>query len=284
MTAQAAPDANLHHLPDDGQPSPLAMLHGQPLLQLPRDLYIPPDALEVVLEAFEGPMDLLLYLIRKQNLDVMDIPVAEITRQYVAYIELMQVLRLELAADYLVMAAMLAQIKSQMLLPPPPGDDSFDGDDTFNDDPRAELVRRLQEYERFRQAAHQLDALPRLERDTEVAHADAAIALVTRTPPEVSLEHLLEAVRGVMARAQLQAGHTVLREALSVRQRMSQVLAAVADGQQHPFTSLFDVAEGRNGVLVTLLAILELAKEQLLDIRQDAPLGPIQVAALRSTH
>lgn len=284
MTANPAPDANLLHQPADGQPSPLAMLHGQPLLQMPRDLYIPPDALEVVLEAFEGPLDLLLYLIRKQNLDVMDIPVAEITRQYVAYIELMQVLRLELAADYLVMAAMLAQIKSQMLLPPPPGDDSFDGQDTFNDDPRAELVRRLQEYERFRRAAHDLDALPRLERDTAVAHADMAIAPLRHTPPAVDLAGLLEALGGVMARARLQAGHTVMREALSVRQRMSQVLAAVADGQRHGLVALLDAGEGRQGVLVTLLAILELAKEQLLEIEQDRPLGPIVVCAVRGVH
>ena len=284
MTAQAASDANLHNLPEPGQPSPLAMLHGQPLLQLPNDLYIPPDALEVVLEAFEGPLDLLLYLIRRQNLDVMDIPVAEITRQYVQYIDLMQQLRLELAADYLVMAAMLAQIKSQMLLPPPPGDDSFDGDDTFNDDPRAELVRRLQEYERFRQAASDLDALPRLERDTDTAHADAALGVVVQAPPQVELGQMLQALQQVLQRASLQVSHQISREALSVRQRMSQVLARLADGRQHDFIALFDPAEGRQGILVTLLAILELAKEQLLDITQEHPLGPISVNARGNVH
>lgn len=284
MTAQAAPDANLHNLPEPGQHPPLAMLHGQPLLQLPRDLYIPPDALEVFLEAFEGPLDLLLYLIRRQNLDVMDIPVAEITRQYMQYIELMQQLRLELAADYLVMAAMLAQIKSQMLLPPPPVDDSFDGQDTFNDDPRAELARRLQEYERYRQAADALDALPRLERDTDLARADAALGPQVQPPPAVELGQMLAALQQVLQRSQLQASHRIVGEALSVRQRMSQVLNQVADGHEHAFVGLFEPAEGRGGVLVTLLAILELAKEQLLEIEQQQPCGPILVRARGALH
>lgn len=284
MTAQAAPDANLHNLPEPGQHPPLAMLHGQPLQQLPRDLYIPPDALEVFLEAFEGPLDLLLYLIRRQNLDVMDIPVAEITRQYMQYIELMQQLRLELAADYLVMAAMLAQIKSQMLLPPPPVDDSFDGQDTFNDDPRAELARRLQEYERYRQAADALDALPRLERDTDLARADAALGPQVQPPPAVELGQMLAALQQVLQRSQLQASHRIVGEALSVRQRMSQVLNQVADGHEHAFVGLFEPAEGRGGVLVTLLAILELAKEQLLEIEQQQPCGPILVRARGALH
>jgi len=284
MTAPAAPEANLHNLSEHAQPSPLAMLHGQPLLQLPRDLYIPPDALEVILEAFEGPLDLLLYLIRRQNLDVMDVPVAEITRQYMQYIDLMQQLRLGLAADYLVMGAMLAQIKSQMLLPPPPGDEPFDGQETFNDDPRAELVRRLQEYERYRQAAGALDALPRLERDTDLAGADAALGPTLQQPPQVELGQMLQALQDLMARAQLQLSHQVSREALSVRQRMSQVLAQVSDGERHDFVALFDVQEGRQGILVTLLAILELAKEQLLDIGQVHALGPIHVAAAGRLH
>lgn len=283
MTAQTAPDASLP-IPSVPEQLPLALLHGQPLLQLPRDLYIPPDALEVVLEAFEGPLDLLLYLIRRQNLDMLDIPVAEITRQYVDYINLMQELRLELAADYLVMAAMLAQIKSQMLLPPPPGDDSFDGDDTFNDDPRAELVRRLQEYERYRQAAAELDALPRLERDTDPAHAHPGDAPVVREPPQVALADMLQALGDVLRRAQLTGQHTVTREALSVRQRMSEVMQAVADGRAHAFEGLLAPHEGRAGVLVTLLAILELSKEQLLDISQPQPLGPILVNARGRVH
>ena len=271
------------HVPEQ-LPLPLARLHGQPLLELPRDLYIPPDALEVVLETFEGPLDLLLYLIRRHNLDMLDIPVAEVTRQYVDYINLMQDLRLELAADYLVMAALLAQIKSQMLLPPPPRDDSFDGDDTFNDDPRAELVRRLQQYERYRQAAADLDALPRLERDTDLVHAHPGDAPLLRQPPTVALAEMLQALGDVLQRARLTDQHTVSREALSVRQRMSQVMQQVADGQAHDFSVLFDPGEGRAGVLVTLLAILELSKEQLLDISQEHALGAILVRLRGRAH
>ena len=286
MTAETASDANLPNLaiPEQPQSLPLAVLHGQPLLQMPRDLYIPPDALEVVLEAFEGPLDLLLYLIRKQNLDVTDIPVAEITRQYVAYINLMQVLKLELAADYLVMAAMLAEIKSRLLLPVVPLDDVIEGDDTFNDDPRAELVRRLQEYERFRLAAGELDALPRLERDTDTAHAHPADVAPVQAPPAVSLADMLGALQHVLERVRMTGEHTVVREALSVRQRMSQVLQQLEDGQWHAFESLFSHDEGRSGVLVTLLAVLELAKEQLLELEQARALGPIRVSGRAQVH
>jgi segregation and condensation protein A len=252
------------------QEMPLALVQGQPVLQLPQDLYIPPDALEVILEAFEGPLDLLLYLIRRQNLDILDIPVAEITRQYVAYIEVMHELRFELAAEYLVMAAILAEIKSRMLLPRPPGDA-----ETGEDDPRAELVRRLQEYERFRQAADDIDRLPRMERDTSVVQVDTADRSHLREPPAVELRELLLALADVLRRADLNAEVAIHRDALSVRQRMGDLLERLGDGQFHRFESLFDANEGRMGVVVTFLAMLELTKEWLLDIVQDAPLAPI---------
>ncbi|MBS0570643.1 MAG: segregation/condensation protein A, partial [Proteobacteria bacterium] len=186
--------------PPQQQEMPLAIVRGQPVLQMPQDLYIPPDALEVILEAFEGPLDLLLYLIRRQNLDILDIPIAEITRQYVDYIELMRDLRLELAAEYLVMAAILAEIKSRLLLPRPPAEEGVE------DDPRAELVRRLQEYERFKKAAEDIEALPRLERDFALVSAFVADKAVVRLPPPVDLRELLLALKDVLKRAEL-AGH-----------------------------------------------------------------------------
>jgi len=253
---------------------PLAIVHGQPLLQIPQDLYIPPDALEVILDAFEGPLDLLLYLIRRQNLDILDIPVAEITRQYVDYINVMQDLRFELAAEYLVMAAILAEVKSRMLLPRPVNEDGEEAD------PRAELVRRLQEYERFKQAAEDLDALPRMERDTLPVQAHVPDRQAIRLPPPVDLREMLLALHDVLRRAELFSGHAIRREALSVRQRMGEVLQRLDDGRFHRFESLFTPEEGRLGVLVTFLAMLELAKEQLLDIVQDAPLAPIYVKSL----
>ncbi|ARO68125.1 segregation/condensation protein A [Xylella fastidiosa subsp. pauca] len=261
------------------QEIPLAMVHGQPVLQIPQDLYIPPDALEVILDAFEGPLDLLLYLIRRQNLNILDIPVAEITRQYVDYINVMQELRFELAAEYLVMAAILAEIKSRMLLPRPPNIENEEGED-----PRAELVRRLQEYERFKQAAEDLDALPRLDRDNSAAHAFVADQTTVRIPPPVNMKELLLALQDVLKRAELFSGHAIRREALSVRQRMGDILAHLEDGKFHPFTTLFTAEEGKLGVLVTFLAILELAKEQLLDIVQEASLGPIYIKSLATHH
>ena len=256
------------------QEMPLAVVRGQPMLEIPQDLYIPPDALEVILEAFEGPLDLLLYLIRRQNLDILDIPVAEITRQYVAYIEVMQELRFELAAEYLVMAAILAEVKSRMLLPRPPVEEGEEGD------PRAELVRRLQEYERFKQAAEDMDALPRLDRDTVQAVAHAGDRTVVRLPPPVDLREMLLALRDVLKRAELFSRHAVRREALSVRQRMGELLGRLHDGQFHAFEQLFTVEEGRLGVVVTFLALLELAKEQLLEIVQEQPLAQIYVKSL----
>ena len=249
----------------------LALVHGQPVLQIPQDLYIPPDALEVILEAFEGPLDLLLYLIRRQNLDILDIPVAEITRQYVSYIDVMQELRFELAAEYLVMAAILAEIKSRMLLPRPPSEEGLE------DDPRADLVRRLQEYERFKQAAEDIDTLPRMDRDTAPASAFVPERTLHREPPPVDLREMLMALHDVLKRAELFTGHSIKREALSVRQRMGELLARLEDGAFHRFEALFEPREGKLGVVVTFLSMLELAKERLLDIVQEAPLAPIYV-------
>ena len=243
---------------------PLAVFKGQPVLQMPQDLYIPPDALEVILEAFEGPLDLLLYLIRRQNLDILDIPVAEITRQYVEYIDVLQDLRFELAAEYLVMAAILAEIKSRMLLPRAVLEEGLEAD------PRAELVRRLQEYERFKKAAEDIDLLDRLERDTSRASAFVPERTTVRVPPPVELREMLLALRDVLKRADLFTQHSIAREALSVRQRMGEVLGKLADGSFHTFESLFNVEEGRIGVVVTFLSVLELAKEQLLEIVQEA--------------
>ena len=256
------------------QEMPLAVVKGQPMLEIPQDLYIPPDALEVILEAFEGPLDLLLYLIRRQNLDILDIPVAEITRQYVDYIDVMQELRFELAAEYLVMAAILAEIKSRLLLPRPP---SMEGEEA---DPRAELVRRLQEYERFKQAAQDIDALPRLERDTSIVSAFVPDRQAVRTPPPVDLKEMLLALRDVLKRADLFSRHAIKREALSVRARMGDVLQRLGDGQFHAFETLFVAEEGRLGIVVTFLSILELAKELLVEIVQEEPLAAIYIKSL----
>src|SRR3982751_6083426 len=217
MTAETAPGANPPTSPAHAQQphasqqheKPLAMVLGQPVLQIPQDLYIPPDALEIILDAFEGPLDLLLYLIRRQNLDILDIPVAEITRQYVDYIQAMHEMRFELAAEYLVMAAILAEIKSRMLLPRSTMDESEEGD------PRAELVRRLQEYERFKQAAEDIDALPRQDRDTTPASAFVPDRASVRLPPPVDLREMLLALHDVLKRAELYTQHAIKRDALS---------------------------------------------------------------------
>ena len=250
---------------------PFAIVNGEPVTHMPRDLYIPPQALEVFLEAFEGPLDLLLYLIRRQNLDVLDIPIAEITRQYMRYIELMQDLQLELAGEYLVMAATLAEIKSRMLLPRP----ASEGDG--EEDPRAELVRRLQEYERFKRAASDVDALPRLKRDVFQASAELRDRPVARVLPQVTLREMLLAFRDVATRSQMFAHHHVQREPLSVRERMSHVLAALESGDFIDFVRLFTPEEGRMGVTVTFVAILELLREGLIDIVQTEPLAPLHV-------
>jgi segregation and condensation protein A len=252
---------------------PFAMVNGEPVTQLPKDLYIPPQALEVFLEAFEGPLDLLLYLIRRQNLDVLDIPLAEITRQYMKYIELMQDLQLELAGEYLVMAATLAEIKSRMLLP------RASKVDDSEEDPRAELVRRLQEYERFKRAAENLDTLPRLERDVWSAGATLTDRKVVRLIPQVTLQEMLLAFKDVVVRNEMFAHHHVQRELLSVRERMSDIVARLANASFVDFVQLFSPAEGRMGVAVTFIAILELVREGLIDIVQQEPFAPIHVRA-----
>jgi len=252
---------------------PLAVVQGKALESLPQDLYIPPEALQVFLEAFEGPLDLLLYLIRKDNIDIADIRVAEITRQYVEYIELMQEMQLELAGEYLVMSAMLAEIKSRILLPKPPGIAEDE------EDPRAELIRRLQEYERYKQAAEDLDALPRLGRDVFHASAEPVEQKVITLPPEVELQDLIAAFQDVMKRASMYAHHHVQLESLSVRERMSSVLSKVNSAHFTSFKDLFTVEEGRMGVVVSFLAILELVKESLIDLTQAEPFAPIHVKA-----
>jgi segregation and condensation protein A len=251
---------------------PFAMVHGEPITQMPKDLYIPPQALEVFLEAFEGPLDLLLYMIRRQGLNILDIPIAEITKQYMDYIGLMQELQLELAGEYLVMAATLAEIKSRMLLPR--ANEGADGEEL---DPRADLVRRLQEYERFKRAAENIDRLPRLERDTWVATADFTEKRATRPVPQVALQEMLLAFRDVVQRAELFAHHHVQRERLSVRARMSDILASLEKASFLEFTTLFRPEEGRMGVTVTFVAILELMREGLLDIVQTEPYAPLHV-------
>jgi segregation and condensation protein A len=251
---------------------PFAVVEGQPIIEMPRDLYIPPQALEVFLEAFEGPLDMLLYLIRRQNLDILDIPIAEITRQYMRYIELMQVLQLELAGEYLLMAATLAEVKSRMLLPRVGMDDASE-----EADPRAELVRRLQEYERFKRAAEGIDRMPRLERDTWVASAELVDRKVVRIPPQVTLQEMLSAFQDVLSRSDMFAHHHVQREPLSVRQRMADVLTSLQTNAFVDFVRLFTPEEGRRGVTVTFVAILELLREGLIEIVQSEAYAPLHV-------
>ncbi len=252
---------------------PFALVQGQIVTKLPEDLYIPPDALEVFLEAFEGPLDLLLYLIRKQNLDILDIPVAEITRQYMVYVEIMKAVRFELAAEYLVMAAMLGEIKSRMLLPRP---EAIPGEEI---DPRAELIRRLQEYERFKKAAEDIEILPRLERDFWIARATRPDYVRTRPLPDVDLHEMLLSLKDVMQRAKAFEHHHVSREKLSTRERMARVLEALQGREFAPFVSLFIAEEGRLGVVVTFIAVLELVRNQLIELIQTGPFSPIHVRA-----
>ncbi|MEO0443521.1 MAG: ScpA family protein [Pseudomonadota bacterium] len=253
---------------------PFALVHGQAYTELPKDLYIPPDALEIILEAFEGPLDLLLYLIRRQNLDILDINVAEITHQYVSYVEMMDAMQFELAAEYLVMAAMLAEIKSRTLLP------RNQEQEQDEDDPRAALIRRLQEYERFKQAACDIDELPRLHRDINLASAQAPDRNLTRPDPEVDLKEILLALSEVLRRADMFESHQVQREPLSTRERMTQILETLGKKKTFiPFVSLFTVNEGRMGVIVTFMAVMELIKESLIDIVQSESFGPIHIKA-----
>ena len=246
-------------------------VNGEVVEQLPQDLYIPPDALSVILETFEGPLDLLLYLIRKQNLDILNIPIANITRQYMQYVDMMKALKLELAAEYLVMAAILAEIKSRMLLPKPKEDNAEE------EDPRAELVRRLQEYERFREAAENLDNLPRQGRELFNAQANLPVLEKKPAPPKVDLNDIVLAFLDILKRSELLASHKVESEPLSVRERMSRILDSLNEKRFIPFGACFDVNEGRSGLVVSFLAILELLKLHLIDIVQSEPFAPIHL-------
>ena len=252
---------------------PFAVVDGEPVTTLPQDLYIPPYALQVFLEAFEGPLDLLLYLIRRQNIDILDIPIAEITKQYVQYIELMKEMQLELAGEYLLMAAMLAEIKSRMLLPRP------EIEEEEENDPRAELVRRLQEYERFKKAAEDISELPRLERDVFVANADAPERKVSAKLPDVTLKELLLAFHDVLKRAEMFSNLHMQREPLSVRQRMSEILTRIKAGSFTGFGDLFDAEEGRMGVAVTFIALLELLRESVVEVVQADAYAPLHIRA-----
>ena len=250
---------------------PFALVQGQPVTVVPHDLYIPPDALEVILEAFEGPLDLLLYLIRRQNLDILDIPITEITEQYIEYIGMLEDSQFELAAEYLVMAAILAEIKSRMLLPRPGSDAGEEAD------PRAELVRRLQEYERFKQAAENLDELPRAGRDFALTEAFVEDRSAVRLPVKVELRELLSALKDVISRAELFTQHHFTRELLSVRERMSRIIGQLRENPFIEFHDLFSPEEGRMGVVVSFLALMELTREQLVDLVQNEPLGTIYI-------
>jgi segregation and condensation protein A len=256
---------------------PRALIHGEPLLEMPSDLYIPPDALELVLETFQGPLDLLLYLIRKHNLDVLDIPMAQLTKQYMTYIEIMQRNRLELAAEYLLMAAVLIEIKSRMLLPRPPklGEEEVE-------DPRAELMRRLLEYEQMKLAAQRLNELPQAGRDFELVQVLIERTVVERLP-HVSVEDLRVAWMTLITRAKVNAHHKVRRDELSVREQMTRLLRQLRHGEFEPFESLFDHAGGVPQLVVTFIAILELAKETLVEITQTETLGNIYVRTSRLT-
>ena len=250
---------------------PIAVVEGSPLTQLPEDLYIPPDALEVILDAFEGPLDLLLYLIRRQNLDIIQINVAEITRQYMGYIGLLEAMRFELAAEYLVMAAMLAEIKSRALLP------KLVGEDDDEEDPRAELIRRLLEYEKVKKSAEALDELPRIDRDFQVAEAQNPNTHKRNQPPQVDLSELVIAFGELLARARLSSAHQIEWEPLSTRQRMSEVLMKLKDCAELRLSDLFSANEGKAGVVVSFLAILELVREGLCALIQASPGSQIYI-------
>lgn len=267
VVLQTASEANLDS-------SFKAKVLGHEVVDLPKDLYIPPDALRIFLETFEGPLDLLLYLIKKQNIDILDIPIAEITKQYVNYVELMTNLKIELAAEYLLMSAMLAEIKSRMLLPRPPNSEEDEGLD-----PRSELVRRLQEYERFKIISEDLDELKRVDRDIYLAQALMPPMDIEPTKPTIDLSELLHAYKEVLERAELYADHRVAREQLSIRERMTIVLSAVTAEKFVSFIDFFKPEEGRMGVVVTLIAILELIRQSLLELVQSEPFAPIYVKA-----
>jgi segregation and condensation protein A len=251
--------------------SVFAMVNGAPFNQLPDDLYIPPDALEVFLDLFEGPLDLLLYLIRRQNLEIVNIPIAQITQQYITYIQIMGELNLELAAEYLVMAALLAEIKSRMLLP------RQSAQEEDEEDPRATLIRRLQEYECIKVAAEELDLLPRIERDIFEIEVDISLLSVEQQLPDVRLKDMLLAFQDVLKRVDQLSHHQITKEALSVRERMAAILANLKGENSLFFSQLFIRKEGRQGVVVSFLAILELGKEGLIEIIQSEPFAEIRI-------
>jgi segregation and condensation protein A len=251
---------------------PFAKVRGEAVLVMPQDLYIPPDAMEVVLDAFEGPLDLLLYLIKKQNINILDIPVAEVTRQYMEYVDFIKGLSLELAGEYLVMAALLTEIKSRMLLPKPE-------DAGEEDDPRTELVRRLQIYEQFKRAAASIDDLPRQGREIFTVVTDTANMPIEKPLPIVQLQDLVHALMDVIQRTETVTGHKIKREVLSVRDRMSAILIRVQEAEFVIFTDLFTIEEGRLGVVVSFIAMLELLKDKVIEFVQAAPFSPIHIKA-----
>lgn len=250
----------------------LALVNGEPFIDVPQDLFIPPDALEVFLEAFEGPLDLLLYLIRRQNLEILEISIADITTQYMAYVDLMKNVRLELAGEYLVMAATLAEIKSRMLLPR-----SSELDEDDESDPRAELIRRLQEYERFKKVAEDIDEMPRMERNITAASAEVVERVVNAEPPDVGMRELMLAFAAVLKRVDMNSSHQISQEKLSVRERMTGVLDRLNSYGFATLSDLFTAEEGRAGVVVSFLAILELVKEKLIVLVQAEAFGEIHI-------
>lgn len=252
---------------------PFAVVLGKHVTEIPKDLYIPPDALEVFLETFEGPLDLLLYLIRRQNLDILEINVARITQQYITYVDLMSAIQFELAAEYLLMAALLAEIKSRTLLP---RQESLEDEE---DDPRAQLILKLQEYERYKEAAESIGELPRVGRDIYSTSAELPDIELSVPDPDVDLKELLIVFSEVMHRADMFKTHQVMREKLSTRERMTQVLEQLQSGGFTPFIQLFSAEEGKLGVVVTFLAVMELIKESLVEIVQNEAYGPIHVKA-----
>jgi segregation and condensation protein A len=276
MTTHAAREASLEKKSGDAAQSalglalPIAKIRGEPMTEMPADLYIPPEALSVFLDAFEGPLDLLLYLIRRHSLDILDIPMAELTRQYMEYVEMMRSTQLELAADYLLMAALLIEIKSRMLLPRP----KVDGD-TEPEDPRAELVRRLLEYERMKKAAYAIGELPVAGRDFSIV--EVALDRIVERLPGVQIADLSEAWRSILARARMSRHHRITREQLSVRAHMSRILKTLGAGRFVEFSELFEPERGVPLLVVSFLALLELAREALVEITQQSPFDPIYV-------
>lgn len=256
------------------RPEIRAVVAGKEYTQVPDDLFIPPDALEVLLDSFSGPLDLLLYLIRKQNIDILDIPMMSITKQYLHYIELMECRRLELAADYLLMAAMLAEIKSRLLLPVAPS-----CDEEQEEDPRMTLVRRLQAYEQIKQAAELLDALPRQDRDNFSIQVSPGEIELIKTYPEVELADLIDAMKSLLQKEENFTHHQIARETMSVRERMSRILLQLQENESLVFTQLFSFDEGRMGLIVTFLAVLELARQSLLVITQTQAFSIIHIKA-----